>query len=123
ALREAVRFYQPSPDDLFHHDGVNELVLADLTVNGQARKVAMRADRNGLLYVLDRTTGEVVSAAPFGVVNSNKGVDLQTGRLIDVKEKQTTQGIVVRDICPAAPGMKDWQPMSFSPRPRALSIP
>ena len=120
---EARWFYQTSPHDLFDHDGVNELVLADLTVNGQARKVAMRADRNGLLYVLDRTTGEVLSAAPFGFVNSNKGVDMQTGRLIEVKEKQTTQGIVVRDICPAAPGMKDWQPMSFSPRTGLLYIP
>ena len=46
---EARWFYQTSPHDLFDHDGVNELVLADLTTGGQARKVAMRADRNGLL--------------------------------------------------------------------------
>ena len=120
---EARWFYQTSPHDLFDHDGVNELVLADVDVNGQTRKVAMRADRNGLLYVIDRTSGEVLSAAPFGYVNSNKGVDLKTGRLIPVPEKEPKQNVVVRDICPSAPGMKDWQPMSFSPRTKLLYIP
>jgi PQQ-dependent dehydrogenase (methanol/ethanol family) len=120
---EARWFYQTSPHDLFDHDGVNELVLADVNMGGTTRKVMFRADRNGLLYVLDRTTGEVLSAAPFGYVNSNKGVDLKTGRLIPVEEKAVKQGVVVRDICPSAPGMKDWQPMSFSPRTGLLYIP
>src|SRR4051794_11505205 len=120
---EARWFYQTSPHDLFDHDGVNELVLADVQINGQTRKVAMRADRNGLLYVIDRTSGEVLSAAPFGYVNSNRGVDLKTGRLIPVEEKAVKQGVVVRDICPSAPGMKDWQPMSFSSRTGLLYIP
>jgi PQQ-dependent dehydrogenase (methanol/ethanol family) len=120
---EAVWAYQTSPHDLFDHDGVNELVLADLTLGGRTRKVAMRADRNGLLYVIDRTSGEVLSAAPFGHVNSNRGIDMKTGRLIPVDEKTPRQGVVVRDICPAAPGMKDWQPASFSPRTRLLYIP
>jgi lanthanide-dependent methanol dehydrogenase len=120
---EARWFYQTSPHDLFDHDGVNELVLADLTIDGQTRKVAMRPDRNGLLYVIDRATGEVLSAAPFGYVNSNRGVDMNTGRLIEVKEKSPKLGVVVRDICPAAPGMKDWQPSSFSPRTGLLYIP
>jgi glucose dehydrogenase len=83
----------------------------------------MRADRNGLVYVIDRTTGEVLSAAPFGFVNSNRGVDMKTGRLIPVAEKAPALGVVVRDICPAAPGMKDWQPTSFSLRTGLLYIP
>jgi lanthanide-dependent methanol dehydrogenase len=116
-------YYQTSPHDLYDHDGVNELVLADLTMAATTRKVAMRADRNGLLYVIDRVTGEVLSATPFGFVNSNKGVDMATGRLIPVEDKKVKQGIVVRDICPAAPGMKDWQPMSFSPETGLLYIP
>jgi PQQ-dependent dehydrogenase (methanol/ethanol family) len=120
---EARWFYQTSPHDLFDHDGVNELVLADLSINGTPRKVAMRADRNGLFYVIDRTSGEVLSAAPFGFVNSNRGVDMKTGRLIEVPEKSVKQGVVVRDICPAAPGMKDWQPMSFSTRTGLVYIP
>ena len=120
---EAIWFYQTSPHDLFDHDGVNELVLADLNIAGSTRKIALRADRNGLLYTLDRRSGEVLSAAPFGYVNSNRGIDMKSGRLIPVKEKEPHQGIVVRDICPAAPGMKDWQPSSFSPRTGLLYIP
>jgi lanthanide-dependent methanol dehydrogenase len=120
---EARWFYQTSPHDLFDHDGVNEMVLADLQMNGGARKVLMRADRNGLLYVMDRLTGEVLSATPFAPTNANKGVDLTTGRLIPAKEKEPKQGIVVRDICPAAPGAKDQQPMAFSPKTGLLYIP
>ena len=120
---EAIWAYQTSPHDLFDHDGVNELVLADVTLGNRVRPIAMRADRNGLLYVMDRASGEVLSAAPFGYVNSNRGVDMKTGRLIPVEEKTPRQGVVVRDICPAAPGMKDWQPMSFSPRTNLLYIP
>jgi len=120
---EARWFYQMNPHDLFDHDGVNEFVLADVTINGQSRKVAMHPDRNGLLYVIDRSSGEVLSAAPFGFVNSNRGIDMKTGRLIAVDEKKPTQGVVTRDICPSAPGMKDWQPSSFSPRTGLLYIP
>jgi lanthanide-dependent methanol dehydrogenase len=120
---EAIWYYQTSPHDLFDHDGVNELVLADVKINDTVRKIAMRADRNGLLYVIDRTSGEVLSAAPFGYVNSNRGIDMKTGRLIAVAEKEPKQNVVVRDICPAAPGMKDWQPTSFSPRTGLLYIP
>ena len=120
---EARWFYQTSPHDVFDHDGVNELVLTELDIKGQQRKVALRADRNGLFYVIDRVTGEVLSATPFGYVNSNRGVDLNTGRLIAVAEKAIKEGVVVRDICPAAPGMKDWQPMSFSPRAGLVYIP
>jgi PQQ-dependent dehydrogenase (methanol/ethanol family) len=120
---EARWFYQTSPHDLFDHDGVNEVILADLQMGGQTRKVLMRADRNGLFYVIDRTTGEVLSATPYGYVNSNRGVDMKTGKLIPVAAKAVKQGIVTRDICPSAPGMKDWQPMSFSPRTGFVYIP
>jgi PQQ-dependent dehydrogenase (methanol/ethanol family) len=120
---EARWYYQTSPHDVFDHDGVNEFVLADVQINGQTRKVAMHPDRNGLLYVFDRSSGEVLSAAPYGYVNSNRGVDLKTGKLIPVEEKSTRQGVVVRDICPSAPGMKDWQPSSFSPRTGLLYVP
>jgi PQQ-dependent dehydrogenase (methanol/ethanol family) len=120
---EARWFYQTSPHDLFDHDGVNEVILADLQMGGQPRKVLMHADRNGLFYVIDRTTGEVLSATPYGYVNSNRGVDMKTGKLIPVPEKAVKQGVVTRDICPAAPGMKDWQPTSFSPRTGFVYIP
>jgi lanthanide-dependent methanol dehydrogenase len=116
-------FYQWTPHDLHDYDGINEQVLLDLTWNGQPRKVLVRPDRNGYLYLLDRTTGEVLSAQPFGPVNSTNGVDLKTGRPIVNPEKEPGTGKVVRNICPTASGAKDWQPSAFSPRTGLLYIP
>jgi glucose dehydrogenase len=65
----------------------------------------------------------VISASPFVHITSSKGVDLATGRLIPIEDKETGAGRVVRDICPAAPGAKDWQPSSFSPRTGLLYVP
>ena len=120
---EARWFYQYSPHDLYDHDGVNENVLIDLQVNGAPRKALVHPDRNGYVYVIDRTSGEVLSAAPFAHITASKGVDLKTGKLIPVEDKKTGKGIVVRDICPSSPGAKDWQPSSYSPRTHLLYIP
>ncbi|MER8508017.1 methanol/ethanol family PQQ-dependent dehydrogenase [Mesorhizobium sp. M0894] len=116
-------FYQWTPHDLHDYDGINEQVLLDMTWQGKLRKVLVRPERNGYVYLLDRTTGEVLSAVPFGPVNSSKGVDLKTGRLIVNPDKKTGTGKVVRDICPTASGLKDWQPSAFSPKTGLLYIP
>src|SRR4029078_6226597 len=71
---EAVWFYQWSPHDLYDHDGVNENLLLDLPINGRTRKVLVRPERNGYVYVPDRTNGEVLSATPFGYITASKGV-------------------------------------------------
>jgi PQQ-dependent dehydrogenase (methanol/ethanol family) len=120
---EAVWFYQWAPHDLFDYDGINEQLLLDLPVNGQQRKTLVRPERTGYVYVLDRMTGEVLSANPFVHITSTKGVDLKTGELIHVDEKKPVMGRVVRDICPASPGGKDWNPSSFSPRTGLVYIP
>jgi glucose dehydrogenase len=75
------------------------------------------------VYVFDRATGEVLSANPFGHITTSRGVDLKTGLLQYVSEKKPIAGTVVRDLCPAAPGAKDWQPSSFSPKTGLLYIP
>src|SRR4051812_12629041 len=116
-------FYQWSPHDLFDHDGVNESLVLDLEIDGQTRKVLFHAERNGYMYVLDRGSGEVLSATPFVRITSSKGVDLKTGRLIPVDEKKPQMGKVIRDIAPASPGAKDWQPCAFSPRTGLVYVP
>jgi PQQ-dependent dehydrogenase (methanol/ethanol family) len=116
-------FYQWSPHDQYDHDGVNENILLDLPINGQVRKVLVHPERNGYVYVMDRATGEVLSAKPFAHITSSRGVDLKTGKLLTAPEKHTQFGAVVRDICPAAPGGKDWQPSAFSPKTGWLYIP
>jgi lanthanide-dependent methanol dehydrogenase len=116
-------FYQWSPHDLFDYDGINENVLLDLDIRGRRRKVLVRPERNGYVYVLDRATGEVLSADPFVFVNSSRGVDLTTGRLLYAEDKKPEVGKVVENICPFASGAKDWQPAAFSPRTGLLYIP
>lgn len=119
----AVWFYQLSPHDVFDHDGINENVLVDMTLSGRARKVLVHADRNGYVYVIDRTSGEVLSAAPFVPISSSRGVNLKTGRLELVPDMVPRTGHVVRNICPSAPGAKDWQPMAFSEKTGLFYIP
>jgi lanthanide-dependent methanol dehydrogenase len=113
---EARWAYQLGPHDLYDYDGINESILLDLDIGGRVRKTLVRPERNGYVYVMDRATGEVLSATPFAHINSTAGVDLKTGRLREVQSKEPKVGKVVRDICPAAPGAKDWQPSAFSPR-------
>jgi PQQ-dependent dehydrogenase (methanol/ethanol family) len=120
---EAVWFYQWSPHDLHDYDGVNEQVLVDLQIGGAPRKVMLRPDRNGYLYVLDRTTGQVLSADPFVHITTSLGVDLATGALRYNPAKYPEPGKATRDICPASPGGKDWQPSAWSPRTKLLYIP
>ena len=116
-------FYQMSPHDLYDYDGVNENVLIDIDIGGKPRKVLAHADRNGYLYVIDRATGEVISANAFVHVNTIDKIDLTTGRPHYVPEKKPTVGHVVRDICPHAAGGKDWQPSAYSPQTHFLYIP
>jgi alcohol dehydrogenase (cytochrome c) len=120
---EAVWAYQMSPHDLHDYDGVNENILLDLPINGQTRKVLIHPDRNGYLYTIDRATGEVIAADPYGYVNTSTGVDLKTGRLNYAAEKEPRMGEVVRNACPASPGVKDWQPSAFSPLTGLIYIP
>jgi PQQ-dependent dehydrogenase (methanol/ethanol family) len=120
---EAVWFYQTSPHDLHDYDGVNESVLVDLDLQGKTRKVLLRPDRNGYLYVIDRTTGQVISATPFVHTTTSLGVDLQTGALRYNPAKAPRSGETTRSICPASPGAKDWQPAAWSPRTKLLYIP
>jgi len=120
---EAVWFYQWSPHDLYDYDGINEQILVDLQINGATRKVLIRPERNGYMYVLDRATGEVLSADPYVPITSSKGVDLKTGRIAMAPEKDPKAGIVVREICPGSPGGKDWNPSAFSPQTGLVYVP
>ena len=116
-------FYQMSPHDEFDYDGVNENILIDLALPGGTRKALVHPDRNGYVYVIDRVSGEVISATPFVHITTSTGVDLETGSLRYAPGKKQRTGTVVRDICPASPGGKDWQPSAYSPRTRLVYMP
>ena len=114
--------YQHTPHDEHDYDAVNESILLDLPIGGRMRQVLVKPERNGFVYVMDRLTGEVLAADTFGPVNWASGIDLETGRPIKNPEKATGNR-QARDVCPAAPGMKDWQPSSYSPRTGLVYIP
>jgi PQQ-dependent dehydrogenase (methanol/ethanol family) len=98
-------------------------VLLDMPVDGMQRRVLIRPERNGYIYVLDRETGAVLSADPFVHVNTTHGIDLKSGRPIENQEKAPSLGVAARQVCPASPGAKDWQPSAYSPRTGYLYVP
>ncbi len=115
--------YQMTPHDEWDYDGVNENILADLTIKGKAYKTLVHFDRNGFAYTIDRTNGKLLVAEPFGPVNWASSVNLETGIPVRVAEKGTEAGRNSKDICPAAIGAKDQQPAAFSPKTGLFYVP
>jgi alcohol dehydrogenase (cytochrome c) len=115
--------YQVSPHDLWDHDEINENVLVDLEVGGAQRKALIHPGRNGYMYVMDRETGEVLSADPYDTVTAYKGVDLKTGRIEPNHALEPVLNKTIENVCPAPPGAKDWQPTAWSPRTKLLYVP
>jgi PQQ-dependent dehydrogenase (methanol/ethanol family) len=116
-------FYQFSPHDLWDHSAINENILLDMNWQGKARKVLIRPERNGYMYIIDRTSGEVLAADPFVHITASLGVDLKTGRLKDNPDMIPTSGKTLRGVCPNSPGAKDWNPSAYSKLTGLLYVP
>lgn len=114
-------YYQVVPGDSWDYDSVQQLTLADLTINGRQRKVIMQANKNGFFYVLDRITGEFISAQPFAQVTWAKGIDPKTGRPIVNPEAHYGEETVT--LSPGPGGAHNWAPMSFNPNTGLVYIP
>ncbi|HJS85100.1 MAG TPA: methanol/ethanol family PQQ-dependent dehydrogenase [Acetobacteraceae bacterium] len=119
--------YQMTPHDEWDYDGVNEMILADLTVDGKPVKALVHFDRNGFAYTLNRETGELLVAEKYDpAVNWATHVDMKTGRP-QVVQKYSTQANGpdhnTKGICPAALGTKDQQPAAFSPQTKLFYVP
>jgi PQQ-dependent dehydrogenase (methanol/ethanol family) len=115
--------YQMTPHDVWDYDGVNEGVLADVTINGQKTPVLMKADRNGFFYVINRQTGKLLSAQPFVNVNWAKSIDMKTGMPVEDPSKRPQLGKWARNVCPNLFGGKNWEPMSYSIQTGLVYIP
>jgi PQQ-dependent dehydrogenase (methanol/ethanol family) len=115
--------YQMTPNDVWDYDGINEGVLADLSIGGAKQAVLMKADRNGFFYVLNRQSGKLLSAEPFVYVNWAQGVDLNTGMPTENPPKRPRLGVWARDVCPNLIGGKNWEPMSYSQQTGLVYIP
>lgn len=118
---EYVWHYQTTPGDSWDYTATQQIVLADLPIGGKTRKVLMQAPKNGIFYVLDRLTGELLSASPYVPINWANGVDLRTGRPNFVENAQYQNG--PKSIKPGALGAHSWHPMAFSPKTGLVYIP
>lgn len=113
--------FQTTPGDAWDYDAAEHLVLADLVIDGQPRKVILQANKNGFFYVLDRATGQFISAAAFADQNWARGIDPKTGRpQLAQTPYDGAQGRIVR---PAPFGAHNWQDMSYSPDTGLVYIP
>lgn len=127
ATGEIVWHYQFSPGDPYDYDGTNELVLAELPINGKSTKVLMQANRNGFFYVIDRSTGKLISGTQFArKVNWASGIDKASGRPIDtpmtamVRKTEEMKDFI--EVWPSAFGGKNWMPMSYDPGRRLVFL-
>ena len=113
--------YQMVPGDQWDYDSVQQMTLADLQINNKTRKVIMQANKNGFFYVLDRITGEFISAAPFSRVSWAKGIDPKTGR--PIINPEVMYGKDPQPVSPGGGGAHNWSPMSFNPQTGLVYIP
>ena len=114
--------YQTTPGDTWDYTATQHMILADITINNEIRKVIMQAPKNGFFYLIDRTDGEFISAENYVSVNWATHVDPITGRPVENPEKNY-QNKVVEEIKPGPLGGHNWQPMSFNPQTGLVYIP
>jgi PQQ-dependent dehydrogenase (methanol/ethanol family) len=113
--------YQTTPGDAWDYTATQHIVLADVNVAGKPRKVLMQAPKNGFFYVLDRATGELLSAKNYVDVSWATHVDLATGRPVERPEASWNE--TQRFVTPSIVGGHNWHPMSYSPKTGLVYIP
>jgi quinohemoprotein ethanol dehydrogenase len=119
---EYVWHYQETPGEMWDYTASQQITLADLTIEGRARKVILHAPKNGFFYVIDRSNGALVSAKPYTQVNWASGIDVKTGRPIEEPIARYS-GVEPALIVPGPMGAHNWQPMSYSPAAGLVYIP
>jgi quinohemoprotein ethanol dehydrogenase len=121
ATGQLVWYYQEVPGDDWDYDSIADLMLADLKINGATRKVIMHAPKDGFFYVLDRRTGELLSADPWVTITWASGVNLKTGRpTVNPEARYGKEGA---SVMPGPGGGHVWPPWSFSPATGLVYIP
>ncbi len=113
--------YQETPGDTWDYTATQQIVLATLDIGGQPRRVLLHAPKNGFFYVIDRMTGELVSAEKFVPVNWAERVDLSTGRPVEAPGARFETEPFLSTVGGA--GAHNWQPMSYSPLTGLVYIP
>ncbi|HSG88037.1 MAG TPA: PQQ-dependent dehydrogenase, methanol/ethanol family [Pseudomonadales bacterium] len=113
--------YQTTPGETWDFTATQHMILATLEFDGVPRKVLMQAPKNGFFYVLDRQTGELISAEAYTTVNWASGVDPETGRPVETPYARLFDG--KRQVIPSMGGGHNWPAMSFSAQTNLVYIP
>jgi lanthanide-dependent methanol dehydrogenase len=120
---EAVWAYQATAHDSWDYDEIMENILVDMEYGGRMRKLLIHPGRTGFMYVLDRETGELLSAETYQPTNWASSYDLKTGKPSEDSTKHTHFGMTTQGICPSSTGAKDVPPSAFSPRTGLVYVP
>ena len=104
--------YQTTPGDSWDFTATQHMILADLEIKGEVKKVLMQAPKNGFFYVLDRTNGQLISAEKYTYVNWADSINIQTGRPIERPLARYNSANI--DIAPNFDGGHNWQPMAYN---------
>ena len=113
--------YQTTPGETWDYNSNMDIVLADLNIDGKPVKALMHAPKNGFFYVIDRSTGKLISAEKFGKVDWAEYVDLKTGRPVERKGARYEDGQEL--VWPSPFGTHNWHAMSFNPNTGLVYIP
>ncbi len=113
--------YQTTPGESWDYNSNMDIVLADLTIEGKPVKALMHAPKNGFFYVIDRATGKLISAKPFGKVDWATGIDMATGRPIERAGARYEDGEEL--VWPGPFGTHNWPAMSYNPNTGLVYIP
>lgn len=113
--------YQGTPGETWDFTQTQPIILADLTIDGGARKVMMQAPKNGYFYVIDRSDGKLISAKGFVPQTWTTGIDMATGRPIEAENARYEKGTFV--ALPSALGAHNWHPMAYSPDTGLVYLP
>jgi len=111
---EYIWHYQTTPGETWDFNSNMDIVLADLPIEGRARKVILHAPKNGFFYVIDRTDGKLISAEPFTATTWARRIDLATGRPVEVEGARYERGAAT--VAPTPYGGHSWHAMSFNPK-------
>ncbi|MGE0621676.1 MAG: PQQ-dependent dehydrogenase, methanol/ethanol family [Pseudomonadales bacterium] len=118
---EYVWHYQTTPGDSWDYTATQHMILADIVIGGVTRKVLMQAPKNGFFYVLDRATGELLSAEKYVEVTWASHVDIESGRPVETENADHSRE--ARDTRPAPFGGHNWHPMAFNHTTGLVYIP
>jgi quinohemoprotein ethanol dehydrogenase len=113
--------YQTTPGENWDFTATQHMILADLELGGRTRRVLMQAPKNGFFYVLDRATGELLSAEKYASVSWASHVDLATGRPVETGKGEWHEAPAM--VIPGIAGAHNWHPMAWSPSTRLVYIP